>query len=93
MARRSLPRRSTPSSEPDPRRGRRGVQFDLSSLRWFIVAEDRTTNELLLGGSLSSDPTAAWNVVPIVPSNWPCRQPVLAVDSDDVVVTANDVGD
>jgi len=67
------------------------VQFDLSSLRWFIAADDLTTHRLLLGASLSSDPTTDWNLEAIGPVHGSVpRQPLLAVDAMDVVLTAND---
>jgi hypothetical protein len=67
------------------------VQFDLSSLHWFIAVDDLTTNQLLLGASGSSDPTADWSLEAIDPGNGSVpRQPLLAVDADDVVLTAND---
>jgi hypothetical protein len=69
------------------------VQFDLSSLRWFVAAMDVSTNQILLGASLSSDPTADWNLEAIAPGNGSVpTQPLLAVDSVDVVVTTNDYG-
>ncbi len=67
------------------------VQFDLSSLRWFIAALDVDTNQILLGASLSSDPTADWNLEAIDPGNGTVpTQPLLAVDSVAVVVSTND---
>jgi hypothetical protein len=69
------------------------VQFDLASLDWFIAADDLTTNQILLGASQSSDPLADWNVVAITAGTGVVpRQPLLAVDAVDVVVTANDFG-
>lgn len=67
------------------------VQFDLASLRWFIAVDDLTTGKLLLGVSRSSDPTAGWHLASIVPGAGSTpRDPLLAVDSDTVVVTADD---
>ncbi len=66
------------------------VQFDLSSLRWFIVAADLTKNTLRLGASQSSDPTSDWTVESIAPGNGSApRDPRLAVDSTVVVLTAD----
>jgi hypothetical protein len=66
------------------------VQFDLSSLHWFISAVDVTSGEILLGASLSSDPFGSWNLVPISPPNGSiAHAPLLAVDATDVVVSAN----
>jgi Divergent InlB B-repeat domain len=68
------------------------VQFDLSSLRWFIAADDLSTNRILLGASLSSDPTTSWNVEAIAPGGGLVpTDPLLAVDAVDVVVTVNDL--
>jgi Divergent InlB B-repeat domain len=66
------------------------AQFDVSSLHWFVSVVDVTSGQILLAASLSSDPTGTWNVVPITPPNAStAREPMLAVDTTDVVVTAN----
>jgi len=66
------------------------VQFDLSSLRWFVAADDLTTNTLRLGASQSSDPTSDWRVESVTPGNGSApRDPRLAVDAADVVLTAD----
>jgi List-Bact-rpt repeat protein len=67
------------------------VQFDQLSLHWFASVEDLSTDQILLAASASSDPTANWNVVSITPSNGSVPGgPLLAVDSTDVVLTANE---
>jgi hypothetical protein len=67
------------------------AQFDASSFHWFVCVEDVTTAEVLVGASLSSDPSGAWNLVAIAPTNASVpNAPLLAVDATDVVVSTND---
>jgi len=67
------------------------AQFDASSFHWFVCVEDVTTATVLVGASLSSDPSGAWNVVTIAPANAAIPDtPLLAVDATDVVVSTND---
>ncbi len=67
------------------------VTFDLLTDRWFVLGDDLTTGRLILGASLSSDPTAAWALSTITPPNGTVPyQPLLAVDSVDAVATADE---
>jgi hypothetical protein len=67
------------------------VQFDTASLHWFISAVDLTAGEILLGASVSSDPFGSWTLVPITPPHGSIAQsPLLAVDTTDIIVIAND---
>ncbi|MCI4365345.1 MAG: hypothetical protein L3K10_04705 [Thermoplasmata archaeon] len=66
------------------------VQFDPTSLHWFISANDVTTDQIRFGGSLTSDPMGSWNVQSFTPgSGSVVEQPLLAVDGVALVVTTD----
>jgi hypothetical protein len=67
------------------------VVFDSQSLRWFIAAEDLTSSSILYAVSGSSDPLGGWDVQSFVPPAGSVPQdPLMVVDADTVVVTANE---
>jgi Divergent InlB B-repeat domain len=66
------------------------VHYDPTTLRWFASAEDVSRNQIFYGGSLSSDPTSTWNIQHFNPPGGDIpTQPLLAVNSLNVVVTTN----
>jgi hypothetical protein len=67
------------------------VEYDLTTLRWFITAEDSSKAEVLYGASETSDPTGPWYTQHFnsVPGGEEPAQPQLAVSSLNVVVTTN----
>jgi hypothetical protein len=67
------------------------VEYDLTTLRWFITAEDTTHSQVLYGASETSDPTGPWYTQHFnsVPGGEEPAQPQLSVSSVNVVVTTN----
>ena len=66
------------------------VVYDPSTLRWFISVEDVTRSQIFFAGSLTSDPTATYDVQHVNPPGGDIpTQPVLAIDAVDLVLTTN----
>ncbi len=66
------------------------LHFEPSNLRWFASADDLHSQQILYGASMTSDPTATWNMqhFNVGGPNYPLRS-VLGVDSIDLVISTN----
>jgi hypothetical protein len=66
------------------------LRFDSTSLRWFASVDDLSKDQILYGGSETSDPTATWNIQHFNPAGGEIpRDSELGVDSLNLVVTTN----
>src|SRR5712691_5154482 len=67
------------------------VLYDSQSGRWFASLLDVTKASVMVGASASNDPTGSWYTYVLPASSGNCPdQPILGVNDDKVVVSAND---
>src|SRR5712691_1564987 len=66
------------------------VLYDSQSGRWFASLLDVTQGSVRVGASASSDPTGNWYTYSFKTSGYCPDQPILGVNDDKVMVSAND---
>src|SRR5712691_9902468 len=66
------------------------VLYDSQSGRWFASLLDVSQGSVRVGASASDDPTGSWHTYSFKTSGYCPDQPILGVNDDKVIVSAND---
>ena len=66
------------------------VLYDSQSGRWFASLLDVSQGSVRVGASASDDPTGSWHTYSFKTSGYCPDQPILGVNDDKVMVSAND---
>src|SRR5256712_4138003 len=66
------------------------VLYDSQSGRWFASLLDVSQGSVRFGASASDDPTGSWHTYSFKTSGYCPDQPILGVNDDKVMVSAND---
>src|SRR3989441_1795221 len=66
------------------------ILYDSQSGRWFASLLDVSQGSVRVGASASDDPTGSWHTYSFKTSGYCPDQPILGVNDDKVMVSAND---